>query len=173
MAERRLGKGTTVHMQPCTDDGTGPPASVTTDLSDSGPWVSMGCHFGVQPPSCQWDSITGEACLEDVDQPTTDLGDLQADNPTFTPPFDPADAEYQLLEDWCASAECVAFRFTYPDGSRHYFYGKIQNLVPDEIERNTFMRAVVTILRTSKVYRVFGDVPTAVNFSCSTCREVA
>ena len=161
-AERRLGKGTTVDLQVCIP--------IVLD----GPWLSMGCHFGVQPPSCQWDSITGEQCLEDTDQPTTDLGDLQADNPTFTTIFDAGDDEvYQMLEDWCASSECILFRYTYNGGATHFFYARIQNLVPDEIERNTFMRTVATLLRTSKVYRTFAEVPTDTNFSCSTCREVA
>lgn len=173
MAERRLGKGTTVHVQPCTDDGGGPPPLVTTDLGEPGNWITLGCHFDVKPPAINWDTVTGEQCLEDTDQPTVDLGDLQADNPSMTPPFDPADTEYQLLEDWAAAGTCLAFKFTYPDGSKHYFYGKIQTLEPDNVERNTFMRTPVTILRTSKIYRADTDVPTGANFSCSTCREVA
>jgi hypothetical protein len=35
------------------------------------------------------------------------------------------------------------------------------------------MRAPITIMRTSLVYRAFGDVPTGTNFSCTSCREVA
>jgi hypothetical protein len=170
MATKRIGKGTTVHVQPCTDDGGNPP-SVTTDLTDTGPWVTLGCHFDVKPPSCSYDTITGDACLEDEDEPSTELGNAQADNPSFTPPFDPGDAEYQLLEDWCSTSECIAVRFTYPDDSRHYFYARIQTMEPDNIERNTFMRTPITLLRTSKFYRTDVAVPTGLNFSCSTCRE--
>lgn len=170
MVTKRIGKGTTIDFQPCSETV---PGTVDTDLSDSGPWVNLGCTFDVQPPSCQWDSITGEQCLEDTDQPASELGDIQEDNPSFTPPFDPGDSEYQLLEDFCSSNECIAFRYTYAGGARHYFYGRIKSLVPDNIERNTFMRAPITIMRTSLVYRAFGDVPTGTNFSCTSCREVA
>lgn len=178
MADKILGKGTTVDFQLCTDDFPADPTSRTNDLTTGGPWLTLGCTFDLQPPSCQWDSIEGEQCLEDADEPSQELGNIQEDNPSFTAPFDPGDTEYELLRTWCSGNDCVWWRFTYPNGEIHIFSGRIKSLVPDNVERDTFMRSVVTLLRTSLVY-VNGegalptpdaDSPPAL-WSCTTCRE--
>ena len=166
---KRTGKGTEVEFQAaCTD--------VTADYvvsSGSAEWVNAGCLFGVQPPGTSFDTVTGETCLNEAATPTAELGDVQADSPSFTFPFCPDDAEYQMVEDWALAGQCMLFKFTYPGGQEHFFFGFFQTVVPDEIDRNTFMRTPVTLLRTSDVYRGEGDVPATGDFDCASCRTSA
>jgi hypothetical protein len=168
---KRTGKGTEVEYQPACEANPSVP-DYATDGS-SADWVNVGCLFGVQPPGITYDTVTGETCLNETAAPTSELGDIQADNPTFTFPFCPDDADYQLLEDIATAGSCLLIRFTYPGGQEHFFFGFIQSMIPDEIDRNTFMRTPVTLLRTSSIYRLPASIPATGDFDCASCRETS
>jgi len=171
---RRTGKGASVKVQPCVDNSTlacsggftltngvcihdiDPVANpnerpictpgTPMDLSVNGPWVSVGCPYEQQPPGYDFDSITGEMCLDEVGSPPFERGDEQEDNPGFIIPFLKGDAEFIKIMDWARDKACLAFWYQYPDGGSDYFFGKL--------------KTNVSILRTSEIYDFASEVPT-------------
>lgn len=172
---KRTGKGTEVAFQKaCTDTGT---VDFDPTASNTAGWMVVGCLFGVQPPGVSYDTITGEQCLSEGAVPTTELGDIQADNPTFTVPFCPDDEMYCNMVDYAECGECMLFCFSYPGGARDFFFARIQEMTPDEISRDDFSRTTITLLRTSQVWRSKTDadtldIPTSDDgFDCDSCRD--
>lgn len=185
---KRTGKGTIVSIQrACSADPTvadyncssiqDETAGSSAVCLENAEWLNLGCLFSVQPPSIAFDTVTGEQCLKETGAPTTELGDVQDDNPSFTVPFCPDDPEYQMLEDGCLAGTCFLIKFQYPgtdvvtgNPPVELFFGFILSVEPDEINRNDFMQSTITILRSSGIYNSCNTMPTAGAFDCASCR---
>lgn len=197
--KRFTGRGTKVKMQPCVDNSTlscntnftlingvcvhdtdpiANPDEVPTctpgtlmDTTPAGPWVSVACTYEVTPPGIEYDTTTGELCLDDSGAPPVELGDESEDNPGFVNPFAKTDAEFQLMRGWSKAETCLLFWFEYSDGGHDFFYGQIKVNRGQTINRTDFMKNDVTLLRTSEIYDIDTDVPVDCNFSCTQCTE--
>lgn len=187
---KRTGKGSQVAIQrPCTTTATtGTNTGETEELleavieNDNAAWLEIPCVFSIQPPGNSFDNITGEQCLNEEGNPTTDLGDLQADNPSVTVPFCKDDPAYQALVEASTCGECLLICYRYgknAEGGQDLFFAKIQDFTPEEIQRTEFMRTSITFLRTSPVWSTMADLEDAttaadgtVAFDCGACRPV-
>lgn len=143
--------------------GSGTPTINTSFLSE---FSAVACVYGLTPPGINYDTETDDECLGDAGAPATDLGTQQADTIEITVAFCPGatagfaagESVYQWFYERAFNGDELIFQLAYAPNATsggkeiHYFFcGKIQTIKPDAIEKRTFMRAPITILRTSDV----------------------
>jgi hypothetical protein len=129
-----------------------------------GSYVMQGCIFTGNGPGIEYDTIVGEQCLNSAGDPTTSIGSVQADEVTFTTGYCPGSTEYTQLETWAKAGTAISVKLEFPQilefiniteepdktiAPQQTFDGVIRVMKPQGIERDSFMKADVTVLRTS------------------------
>lgn len=130
---------------------------------------TIACVYNFTPPGITYDTTTDDECIGDASTPATDLGTQQADVvsleiafcPGANPGFGVGESIYQWLFDRAQAADPLIFMIAYPPNPavaaapdkelHHFFCGKVQTIKPASVEKRTFMRLPVEILRSSDI----------------------
>lgn len=115
-------------------------------------YEAIGCIYAATPPGLTYATVTAEQCLDETGTPSTDLGDAEASESTFTHAYCPGGAKTELIRQWANDKTLVDWRIRYPAsvnctiGVVENFKGRIRVFAPSEISKTEFMKLPVTIL---------------------------